>query len=135
MCVRVIELRELLNCVFHSRVLQCCSHTESQVTEKKSVYTLLGYRGYTKYGDHEDMYIDKTLKITEMKDETLVAHVKADDEKAKVNLFDLSLDEFGSLDEMPKDGSKHTGMLKGTYSLTTCTFGCVHMLATVDWSE
>jgi len=103
-----------------------------EVTEKKSVYTLLGYRGYTKYGDQEDMYIDKTLKITEMKDETLVAHMKADDEKARVNLFDLSLDEFGSLDEMPKDGSKHTGMLKGTYSLTTCTFGCVYCPTEVD---
>eukprot|EP00656_Telonema_subtile_P013320 TRINITY_DN16763_c0_g1_i2.p1 TRINITY_DN16763_c0_g1~~TRINITY_DN16763_c0_g1_i2.p1 ORF type:complete len:599 (-),score=192.57 TRINITY_DN16763_c0_g1_i2:21-1817(-) len=101
-----------------------------EVLERKSVYTLLGYKDYTKYGNKEELFVDSRLKIESLTDDKLEARLSTD--KCKVNLWDVSLDDFGTLEEIPRDGSKHNGMLKGTSSLSTCTFGCVYCPTEVD---
>ena len=103
------------------------------VVEQKSVYTLLGYRNYTRHSDARPVLVAPGLKAVHLADRRL--QVELTDSSTALALFELGLDHvgcgLGDLEQL-EQGIVHSGTLKGTEALKTCTFGCVYCPTEVD---
>jgi hypothetical protein len=97
-------------------------HLHVDVTERKSVYTLVGYTGYVQ--QKRTPRVDGNWEAVEISDERMTLR-QCSSAKAEHTLFNLSVNEFVDVASVP-EGGHATGMLKGTQPLLTCTFGCVY---------
>lgn len=104
-----------------------------EVVEQKSVYTLLGYRNYTRHSDVQAVLIEPGLKAVRLDHQLLEVELMG--APTTLALFELALDRVscgrGDL-ELLDEGVAYTGTLKGTEALKTCTFGCVYCPTEVD---
>jgi histone acetyltransferase (RNA polymerase elongator complex component) len=104
-----------------------------EVVEQKSVYTLLGYRNYTRHGDDRAVLVEPGLETVRLDHKRL--EVELTSASTALALFELALDRVscgrGDL-ELLDEGVGYAGTLKGTEALKTCTFGCVYCPTEVD---
>jgi hypothetical protein len=104
------------------------------VVDQKSVYTLLGYRNYTRHSEDRPVLVAPGLRARTLEDKRLVAELT--DASTALGLFEISLEHEGTGSrgdiERLAEGVAHPGTLKGSEALKTCTFGCVYCPTEVD---